>query len=738
MAAERDRDRDNRDRDVRERDIPVAPNEYAYVQDLTKGDVNLYVGPCKISLTNTERMVEFHQGRFRPLRGEEGGSGVYPFVIASSSQYIIVENPPRDSNQRYSKGNNSAIELVTGKKIVVAGPAAFALWPGQKAQVIDGHTLREDQYLVVRVYDTVEGTPGEKLPIGTERIVKGTDVNFYIPKTGLEVVPRNGQYVRDAITLLDGEYCILLASNGQRKYFRGPAVVFPEPMELFMERDGTHVFKAFILRKNAGLHVRVVKDVTVPEGQASGGQNQIPPGIYTAGQEIFLQDKEGFFFPTEHFEVVGSALPIPIAEKEGVYVREVDTGRISTVVGPRYFLPDPTRVEVVSRELDPETARLYGVPDHDPEKAVSIYIPPSVAVLVIAKNKREVVRGPQTRILDYDEDLEVLRLSTGKPKTDERLLATCFLQVDGNKVSDIVRVRTNDHVEIQLLLSYRVSFLEGESNKWFNVKNYVGLLCDHLASIVRSAARGTSIDTFHQSSIDVIRNAILGPKQGDEKRTGRRFTENGMVVYDVEVLEVAILDDDVRGLLTAAQRAAITAGLKKEEEELRLSSEKLRESVNQQLTEARKQTLQKEADLEGAIRILAEVKAQADVELDRLRRTGIAQNEADALNITSTARLAANRGEQELALAELEKRVAAFQSQMAALHPELVATLRALGNQHLTTELTRHLSPLAILGGESVAGIAERLLKALPIGLGAERIGTLLGAAGNGAKAETR
>jgi len=41
--------------DTRERDILVASNEYAYVQDLTKGDIVLYVGPTKISLSNTER-----------------------------------------------------------------------------------------------------------------------------------------------------------------------------------------------------------------------------------------------------------------------------------------------------------------------------------------------------------------------------------------------------------------------------------------------------------------------------------------------------------------------------------------------------------------------------------------------------------------------------------------------------------------------------------------------------------
>ncbi|MCI0464190.1 MAG: hypothetical protein L0Z62_45225 [Gemmataceae bacterium] len=725
---ERDRGRE-RDRDVRERDIPVAPLEYAYVQDLTKGDINLYVGPCKISLTNTERMVEFERGRFRPLRSEDG-SGVHPFVLASSSQYIILENPPKDPHLRYSKGNNSAIELAIGKKIVVPGPAAFALWPGQKAQVIDGHTLRENQYLLVRVYDTVEGEPDPKPPIGTERIVKGSDVSFYIPRTGLEVVPENGQYVRDAVTLLDGEYCILQAPNGQRKYFRGPAVVFPEPMEGFVEQDGLRVFQAFPLRKNMGLHVRVVKDVTVPAGPAP---NQIPPGTYAAGQEIFLKDREGVFFPSEHFEVVSSVQAIPIVDKEGVYVRDIETGKITTEVGPKNYLPDPTRVEVVRRELTEEGARLYGLARHDPNKAVSIYIPPSFAVLVIAKNKREVVKGPQTRILDYDEDLEVLRLSTGKPKTDEKLLATCFLQTEGNKVSDIVRVKTNDHVEIELLLSYRVSFLEPEADKWFaeadrwfNVKNYVSLLCDHLASVVRSAVRGTSIEAFHANNVEIIRGTILGPKQGEEKRPGRRFAENGMLVYDVEVLDVKILDGDVRQLLANAQRAAIVAEVKKKEEEVRLSAEKLKELVNQQLSEARKESLQKEAELAQVRRALTEVQANAEVNHDKLLKVGTAQNEADALGIASAARAAAAERDMAVAARDLQQRVAAFKEQMSALQPELVATLRALGNQQLTAELTRNLSPLAILGGVSVADVAERLLRGLPLGLGGDGVRAVL------------
>src|SRR5215813_9326556 len=98
------------ERDIRERDILVAPNEYAYVQDLTKGDISLYVGPTKISLSNTERLVEYYQSRFIPVRGEEGSLGVNPFIMASSSQYIILENPPKDPNAKPAKGANYSIE----------------------------------------------------------------------------------------------------------------------------------------------------------------------------------------------------------------------------------------------------------------------------------------------------------------------------------------------------------------------------------------------------------------------------------------------------------------------------------------------------------------------------------------------------------------------------------------------------------------------------------------------------
>lgn len=698
------------DRDVRERDILIASNEYAYVQDLTKGDIVLYVGPTKISLSNTERLVDFKAERFTPVRGEDGASGVCPFVAASSTQYVVLENPAKDAATRPVKGSNSAIELLQGRRVVVPGPASFPLWPGQKARVVAGHELFEDQYLRVRVYERIEGDPAA---IGTERIVKGSEVSFYLPKTGLEVLPdAGGSYVRNAVSLLDGQYCVLRGPRGQRRFVRGPGVVFPEAWEEFVTLQNTRVFSAYAMRKDKGLHVRVVKTFEAKAGE------QVVPGTYTAGQELFLSGREGFFFPTEALEVLGEVASIPLAEKEAIYVRELATGQIRTIAGPAAFLPDPTKVQVVQRPLDPETVKRWGLKGYDGKRAPAITIPPSYAVLVTAKTRREVVKGPQVRILDFDEELGVLALSTGTPKTDAATLPTCFLLVDGNKVSDRLEVRTSDHVQLEVRLSYRVSFASTSGTddaRWFNVSNYVALLCDHLGSLVRAAVRATPIERFHAGSTELLRGAVLGEKKGD-KRTGREFEENGMLVYDVEVLEVQILDGDVDELLTDAQRSAISSEVARKKEELRLVTEQAKHTVDRAVFEAQRQTQHAELELEAARRALLAAKAEARVEAVRIEALGKAKTDADALELSSQAQAAAKARHAEVEERALAAQVNAFRAQMEAMQPELVATLKSLGNQQLAATLTQHLGPLAILGGESVADVASRLLASLPVG----------------------
>ncbi len=663
----------------RERDILVAVSEYAYVQDLTKGDIVLYVGPTKISLSNTERIVELENHRFVPVRVEDPSFGVRPFIAASSSQYIVLDNPavPRDGQApRPMRGSNATVELLAGRRVVVPGPATFPLWPGQRAWVIDGHPLRENEYLVVRYYDRLEGDPH---PIGAEIVVRGSDVSFYVPSTGLEVMPGANGYVRKAWR-------------------------FPKP---------------------GGLHVRVTKPLVVGDGEP------LPAGTYAAGTDIFLEDGDGYFFPSENVEVLGFVLPIPIAEKEAIHVRDLATGRIETIAGPSNYLADPTRVEVVQRSLEPERARLYGLRGLPRDsslgsaslveraRAAAVDVPPSFAVLVTGKTKREVVVGPQTRILDYDEELAVLHLSTGKPKTDESPLATCFLRIDGNKVSDVVRVKTFDHVELEIALSYRVSFVERERagrDRWFNVEDYVGLLCDHAASLLRSAARTATIEAFYQGATELLRAAVLGEKKDAGPRAGRFFEENGMWVYDLEILDMRILDRDVEVLLAEAQRAAIAGDVARRGEERRLAAERLKAEVDREIHVAQISTVPSATALEEARADIARRRSTTAIELERLERVGKAEAAAHALSISREAEARAAERDAELARRDLDARTAAFERQMGAVAPELVATLQTLGNQSMAMELSRNVGPLAVLGGTSVTEVVEKLLGALPVG----------------------
>ena len=189
--------------------------------------------------------------------------------------------------------------------------------------------------------------------------------------------------------------------------------------------------------------------------------------------------------------------------------------------------------------------------------AVGLSVWAGYAVLVYDKSGgRRVVEGPESFLLEYDETLAVLELSTGTPKTDATLAKTVYLRVQNNKVSDRIEVETSDLVKIELTVSYRVNFDGDHDEKWFAVENYVQLLCDHMRSVIRNVAKHTGIEQFYGNTIDIVRDAVLGASV-DGVRAGYQFVENEMYIYDVEVLGVSFKDGQVAGLLLSEQTHAL-------------------------------------------------------------------------------------------------------------------------------------------------------------------------------------
>lgn len=821
----------------RERDLVLAPNEYAYILDETKGHVIAYVGPHKTSMANTDRPVVYdpEQRRYRRC-GLEEATTTFPF--AEEGWYIVLENPAKPGDEEHPGGGpNSLPKLSAGRKINIPGPATFPLWPGQVAGVLEGHHLRSNQYLVVQVYNeeaarenwaravikpqkpspadsAISAAPaGPSTPLsaavsvrtdaeapdlttGNLLVVRGTEVSFYIPPTGIEVVADGrGRYVRDAVTLERLEYCILLDEDGNKRFIQGPAVVFPRPTETFVERTCGRKFRAIELNELSGLYVKVIAPYTDEQGSARH-----------VGEELFITGRDQMiYFPRPEHAIIKYgdqeihyAVAIPAGEAR--YVLDRLTGAIGLKRGPCMFLPDPRKEVIVRRVLDPKTVDLMfpdnpeaqdynrrlqqlcrrqgpaeiltdrdvsealrarpaegarratpavnlkeesGIagedftrqPGHTPprsitldtkyEGAVTIDVWTGYAVLVVARSgQRRVVAGPATSLLDYDETLEALTLSSGTPKSSDAPIRTVYLRVLNNKVSDVIEAETRDLCSVAIRVSYRVSF-EGDPARWFDVEDYVKFLTDHMRSLVRHAVKRMGIEEFHANSVAVVRDAVLGQSAEAAKRPGRHFEENGMAVTDVEVLDVRIGDETISGFLVQAQHTAVHQAIQIAQDQRNLEVTRKGEEIKQLIASSQSDTACRRLELKTVeLRkqyeaCLAELESQLRSEQTRLEAELARQETLASINTGELTRerarleleLSTARSRLEQRLQELQAEADSLVRKASAITPEFIAALQSYADKDLAGKMAETMAPLAILGGRSVADVLGQLLK---------------------------
>ncbi len=829
---------------VRERDLVLAPNEYAFILDETKGHVIAYVGPFKTSLANTDRPVIFEDisRRFKRCTLEEA---ILQFPFAEEGWYIVLENPVKDGEEEHPKSGPTTLpKLAPGRKVNIPGPVTFPLWPGQVAHVIQGHHLRSNHYLVIRVYNEeaarenwakavikpqkaapaepsgvapgvvdITGKPAgettvkpdEEIPdltIGKLLVVKGTDVSFYIPPTGIEVVrDENGNYVREAVTLERLEYCILLDEDGNKRFIEGPAVVFPRPTERFVEKNGARKFKAIELNEISGLYIKVI----APYKDEKGTE-------YKVGDELFITGKDQMiYFPRPEHAIIKYgdqeihfAAAIPTGEAR--YVLNRLTGEISLKRGPCMFLPDPRKEVNIRRVLEPRIVQLYYPGNQEAleynlrlleltretranfidnmqvkrelaaqatekgrkpapkakteveesqdgfvgddfnrkqlfspprtitmdtkyEGSVSLNIWTGYSIMVVRKTgERKVIVGPQTYLLEFDETLEAMELSTGTPKSDDTLIRTVYLRALNNKVSDIVNAETQDLCKVSIQISYRVNF-EGDPMKWFDVENYVKFLTDHMRSILRNAIKRYGIEEFYGNAITIIRDTILGIAVEDGKRPGKRFEENGMRIYDVEVLGVEIGDETIAELLVQAQHSVAQQTIRITQEQKNLEMTKRMEEIKQQISGAQSETVLKQMTLQ-----IAEVEKTLELNLSKIKseveaaklRLSSQLAEQEKLSDITRAELGREkeRREQEMEftretlqqhIEELNAHVKAVVDKATAVSPDLIAALQAFADKSLAEKMADTMAPLAIIGGKSIADVFAQLLKDTPL-----------------------
>jgi major vault protein len=753
-----------------------------------------------MSLSQSDKLVTFNTKtkRFEPCSYE---NAVNLFKTAPENWYCILKNPTADGRHP-TPGTSSNLpdNIQTGRKVNIRGPVSFALYPGQMAQVVKGHSLRSNQYLLARVYEAdaanssqgdirdAEGNIVETQATyvnGQILVIKGTEVSFYIPPTGIEVVPVSpNNYAREAVTLERLEYCILKDEDGNKRYVHGPKVVFPEPTETFVTSPkGGYIFRAIELSKISGIYVKVIAEYEDDDGT-----------IHPVGEELFITgDQQMIYYPRPEHAIISydnkmmhHAIAIP--EGEGRYVMNRLTGEIKTVHGPAMYLPDPRTEVVVKRKLSPRECELlypgntqaaeynktlnekavekslkavnldevmayctsnsmdstlanleakanisrgtsYTKPrtitlDNKYDGVVSVDVWTGYAVNVVSKSgARQVICGPQTIQLDYDQTLEALHMSTGCPKTADKLVRTAYLRHENNKVSDLITVETQDFVRCDIKVSYCVDFLEEYRDKWFNVENYVKYLCDRIRSELKRVAKKYTIEDFYQNYSYIVHNVALDV-DNDNGYEGRLFVENGMFVHDCEVLYITV-DDDIAEMLRVHQQDMIAQSLKLTDAEKRVTVAKKLADAEQEEQALRTQQLINKMELqqEEALRkiaIQAEVNRQTEAE-----KAASKQAEKDMQVLISAihdASLARKDKEyqQEIAheqqMADIEKAKQDAYAEtvatiMASIQPGLIEAMTSKSNADMTTAVAQAVGPYALAKDESVSEVVQTLLR---------------------------
>lgn len=211
--------------------IPVPRRSFLWSLNETSGEILTHIGPTEFTPSANDRIVRANnRGGYEPAPME-----ARPFVIARDGEYVLLENPvmvePADggSNGGFIPGGNKEKELRLGTKKIIPGPCAFPLWPGQSAEVRPAHKLGANQYLLIEVVgaideaapyfklvidsaklssvviDAADGGPSSDggaskhdaagktgpaaLRVGQRIVIQGRHTQFFIPPSGIEVVP---------------------------------------------------------------------------------------------------------------------------------------------------------------------------------------------------------------------------------------------------------------------------------------------------------------------------------------------------------------------------------------------------------------------------------------------------------------------------------------------------------------------------------------------------------------------
>uniref|UniRef100_A0A3B4CEI0 Major vault protein n=1 Tax=Pygocentrus nattereri TaxID=42514 RepID=A0A3B4CEI0_PYGNA len=574
-------------------------------------------------------------------------------VLETIKATVIRENQAIRLRARKEGVDRSGVRRVTGEEWQVCKVGAYL--PGAHEEVIDivnAFILTDKKALHVRALRPFRDAGGRDRRTGEEWLVTLADREAHIPSVAEEVVG-----VVDVTTLSSRQYCVILdpvgpdgkPQLGQKRVVKGERSFFLRPGE-HLENG---IQDVYVLSEEEGLVLRAEQE---KRGKGAGVQRR--PG------DRWMLRGPMEYVPPATVEVLLRQQAIPLDENEGIYVRDIKTGKVRAVIGHTYMLTQdeelwekelPPNVEaLLTSSRDPLSGRsereqgLVGGP-RDKTRVVSYRVPHNAAVQVYdyREKKARVVFGPDLVMLGPDEQFTVLSLSGDKPKRANVIKAICLL-LGPDFCTDIITIETADHARLQLQLSYNWHFDiknrsdPAQATALFSVPDFVGDACKAIASRIRGAVASVQFDDFHKNSNRIICSAVFGFDEKLAVRSNLRFGQNGLVISSVDIQSVEPVDQRTRDALQKSVQLAIEITTNSQEAAARHEAERLEQEARGRLE---RQRITDQAEAERARKELLELEALSAA----VESTGAAKAEAQ-----SRAEAARIQGEAAVSEAKLK------------------------------------------------------------------------------------
>ncbi|CAD8175425.1 unnamed protein product [Paramecium pentaurelia] len=628
---------------------------------------NLLQQPTKLTVVKEgsalkiEAQRNFKSGENEILAGDQylfkGPATYYPRIeekiLGQIDSILIKENQAILIRAKQEETDSNGVIRKSGEQWLIRTPGYYLPQVYEEfVKIIDAEILDNRKALHLKAIQTFKDVYSIERKAGEEYLITSEQTSAHIVDVFEELVTVIN------LTVLDPrQYCIIenpFDFETQRNKF-GSKVLVEGPRSFFLRPNESLQYgiqDSYILSEDQALLLRAKEKCKFTEKKiVKNNQFEEVEVEYEPGNKWMIHGP-CIYTPPIVVEVVEKRERIPLDKNEGVYVRDTRTGQVRTVFGESYMLK--SHEELWSMELPNNVEQLLSSQyfhtggKRDKWKVVSYRAPfnTSVQVYDYKTKKTRIVFGPALVSLEPDEVFTQLSLSGKTPKTPG-IVNTLHVMMGPEFSTDEITVETSDHAVLKLLLAYNWRFKVDESNiesasKIFAVKDFIGDLCNQMASKVRAAVASVVFDKFHKTSAKLIRTAIFGVDEHGKIRKEYLMAKNNLVITNVDIKTVEPVDNQTRQSLQRSVSLAIEISTKKQEQaaqhvaeqqeqqaqgeldQLRIEDDLKAEAAKQKLLEmenkSQEVTQQGSAIAEAeAIAKAEQIKAQKEYELAQLR-----------------------------------------------------------------------------------------------------------------------